>query len=409
MNIYMAGIDHHKADISVREHFAFTRKRAVSAMEELKQDENITGCIILSTCNRTELWLSTQENFPEDAADILCRLCSVERGRYASYLESRSSREAIEHLFYLTAGLKSQIIGEDQILTQVGDALTLSRDAFCTDQVLETLFRQAITAGKKVKTQAPMPHGNTSAADAAVEQLSQDGYELAGHKCLVIGNGMMGKLTAQLLMKKGAAVTVTIRQYRSGIVDTPFGVTRMDYDKRYEEIPSCDFVFSATTSPNLTITRERLAALSGTKQKVFVDLAVPRDMETQIDQLDWVKRYDMDSFQVDTVSEALKGALTRADEILQAAIAEYEKWYEAKDAVPEILSLSSQAAKDVVLRLEKPMKKAEVYENEELQTAIETAAGKVVGKLLFGIRDSVDTQTLRDCLTAMKTLYENEE
>lgn len=404
--IIMAGIDQHKADITVREKLSFTKKQASEAMQELIRQENIVGCVLLSTCNRTELWLSLRGETEASAGELLCSLRGVEEAEYAPFLEQRDGREAVEHLFYLAAGLKSQIMGEDQILTQVGDALTLARDVYCTDQVLEILFRSAVTAGKKVKTNVPMPHGNASAADAAIAALQQDGFTLEGKRALVIGNGMMGRLTAEQLMKKGASVTVTIRQYRSGIVDTPPGVRRIDYDKRYEEIPACDVIFSATASPNLTITRERLAALPVTGRKAFVDLAVPRDMEPAIDALPYVKRYDMDMLLPQEVSKEQKQAFLQAEDILQAAVSDYAKWYEAKDVVPQILALSEAAAQDVTMRLEKPLKRAGEADNEELQEAISRASGKVVEKLLFGIRDSVDHQTLRDCLTAIKALYE---
>jgi glutamyl-tRNA reductase len=219
---------------------------------------------------------------------------------------------------------------------------------------------------------------------------------------------MIGKLTSQLLLKKGAHVLVTIRQYHSGIVDTPSGVERIDYDRRYQIIPECDYIFSATSSPNLTITKEKLSAAHLVAPKVFVDLAVPRDIEPGIEELNEIIRYDMDSFQIDEVSQELKEAFAKAEQILHAAFEEYEKWYEARDVVPQLLTLSSMAAEDVLGRLEKPLKEASVYEDEMLKKAIRKSAGKVVGKLLFGIRDSVDAQTLRNCLTAMEGLYVEE-
>lgn len=408
MDIHMAGIDHEKAGIPVREKFSFTRKQAGAAMEQLKQRETVSGCVILSTCNRTELWLSTTGDFSENAAEILCGLKQLDTDEYAEFLDCRQGEDAVHHLLSLAAGLKSQVIGEDQILTQVGDALTLARDCYCTDQVLEVLFRTAVTAGKKVKTEVIMPRGNTSAADAAVAGMEKDGCVFRQKKCLVIGNGMMGKLTAQLLMQKGASVLVTIRQYRCGIVDTPAGAERIDYDRRYQVLPACDYVFSATSSPNLTITKERLQETELLTPKIFVDLAVPRDIEPGIEELCQVTRYDMDSFQIDEVSQEMREAFEKAEQILQTAQEEYEKWYAARDVVPQLLALSDLAAEDVIGRLEKPLKEASVYEDEMLKKAIRRSAGKVVGKLLFGIRDSVDAQTLRSCLTAMEGLYVEE-
>ena len=113
--------------------FLSPKKNAVSAMERLKEDRDILGCIILSTCNRMEIWASVQEDWEGSLLSFLCREKEVPEEEYREYFITREGREAVEHLFYLTSGLKSQILAEDQIITQVKDALTLSRDAYCTE------------------------------------------------------------------------------------------------------------------------------------------------------------------------------------------------------------------------------------------------------------------------------------
>ena len=128
-------------------------ENAVAAMEHLKEEPGIAGCIILSTCNRIgNLATSTTEDWQGSLYEFLCREKGKEPAEYAQYFAERTEEEAVEHLFYLTSGLKSQILAEDQIITQVKDALSLSREAYCTDNVLEVLFRMAVTAAKKVKT-----------------------------------------------------------------------------------------------------------------------------------------------------------------------------------------------------------------------------------------------------------------
>ena len=151
MCISMIGVDHNLAPIDIRAIFAFTKKNAGEAMERLRGKEGIRGCIILSTCNRLEIWASLEEDAELSLYDCLCELKGIHETSYQEYFVKRRGREAVEHLFYLTSGLKSQILGEDQILTQVKDALSLARDHFATDNVLEVLFRMAVTAGKKNK------------------------------------------------------------------------------------------------------------------------------------------------------------------------------------------------------------------------------------------------------------------
>lgn len=146
MSISMVGIDYNKASVDVRAQFSFTKKNAASAMEKLKETPGILGCIILSTCNRMEIWASTQEEWEGSLFDFLCEEKGKNPEEFRRYFVERKEGEAIEHLFYLTSGLKSQILAEDQIITQVKDALSMARDVYCTDNVLEVLFRMAVTA-----------------------------------------------------------------------------------------------------------------------------------------------------------------------------------------------------------------------------------------------------------------------
>ena len=284
MNIQMIGIDFTKAEISVRERFAFTKKEMTEAMEFLKLKQEIRGCVILSTCNRMEMWLSLRGEMQPALPELLCELKELDAGFFQEYFTVRRGETAIEHLFFLCSGMKSQILGEDQILTQVKDALSFAREQESVDYVLEMLFRKAVTAGKLVKTKVVMDKANFSAAHKAVQFLKEQGNTLAGKKCLVIGNGEMGKLTANVLMEEGASVMITVRQYKSGMVNIPKGAERINYGERYQYIPEREYVFSATASPNITITKEALEkCLEGLppKKQIYVDLAVPRDTQKQ--------------------------------------------------------------------------------------------------------------------------------
>ena len=204
MNLKMVGIDFTTAAISVRQCFSFTRNGMAAAMEELRRMEGIRGCVLISTCNRMELWLSLREDVRLALPELLCSLKELPMQAYGKYLVCRENEEAVNHLFYLSAGMKSQIVGEDQILTQVGESLMFARQQECTDRTLEVLFRMAVAAGKQVKSHVTMDKANFSAAHQAVDFLEGLGKVISGKKCLVIGNGEMGKLTAQALMEEGA-------------------------------------------------------------------------------------------------------------------------------------------------------------------------------------------------------------
>lgn len=405
MDIQMVGINYVDAGIDIRERFSYTKREQTEALQRLKETEGISGCILLSTCNRTELWISYEDGWTQDLRQLFCELRGVELQEYETYIHILSGMQAVEYLFYLSGGLKSQILGEDQILTQIKEASTLSREYFCTDKILETLFRMAVTAGKAVKTEISFPMGNHSAPLAAIAQLERGGAVFRDQECLVIGNGAMGRLTAQLLLERGARVTVTIRQYRSGIVDVPFEAHRIDYSGRYEKIPDCSYVFSATASPNVTIRKNALQRISLRERVIFVDLAVPRDIEKDVGELQGVRLYDIDDFQIDTVSAEGKELLRQADVLLQERIRDFVCWYEAKDVVPVLMQVSRSAAEDVLARVDRTIRKAAPEQRQQLEETVGAAVQKVVNKLLFSVRDSVDVNTFRECVDVMQELY----
>lgn len=408
MSISMIGIDYKKASVDVRAQFSFTKKNAAAALENLKKEPGILGCIILSTCNRMEIWASTGEDWKGSLYEFLCKEKEKDPREFEQYFVKREEEEAVEHLFYLTSGLKSQILAEDQIITQVKDALALSREAYCTDNVLEVLFRMAVTAAKKVKTQVSFSRANSSVIHQAIERLEDQGFSIQGKTCMVIGNGEMGKVTALALKEAGADVTVTVRQYRSGIVTIPQGCDRINYGERLEFLPKCDLVVSATASPNYTLTMEQIENAKIPGHVVLIDLAVPRDIEPSAGTLNNVTLYDIDSFKIDAVSPKLQASLDQAGEILREQQEEFYNWYNGRDLIPRIQEIKADAVEDLNLRIIKILRKTpmEDSDRENLLKAIDTAAGKVVNKMMFGLKDFMKEEEFINCVEGLEKLYE---
>ena len=408
MSISMIGIDYKKASVDVRAQFSFTKKNTVAALENLKKEPGILGCIILSTCNRMEIWASTGEDWKGSLYEFLCREKEKDPDEFRQYFVSRKEEEAVEHLFYLTSGLKSQILAEDQIITQVKDALAHSREAYCTDNVLEVLFRMAVTAAKKVKTQVSFSRANSSVIHQAIERLENQGFSIQGKTCMVIGNGEMGKVTALALKEAGADVTVTVRQYRSGIVTIPQGCDRINYGERLEFLPKCDLAVSATASPNYTLTMEQIENAEIPGHIVLIDLAVPRDIEPSAGTLSNVTLYDIDSFKIDAVSPKLQASLDQAVKILQEHQEEFYSWYNGRDLIPRIQEIKADAVEDLNLRIMKILRKTPMEEKdrENLLNAIDTAAGKVVNKMMFGLKDFMKEEEFINCVEGLEKLYE---
>ena len=410
MAIWMAGVDHNKADLDVRSVFSFTSKRMALAYEAFMDMDEVNGCVMIATCNRTEIWFSVKHTATFSPVRLLCDHIEVDAEKYSPFFVEMEDSEAVDHLFRLAAGLESKIVGEDQIITQVGNAVAFARSCYATDNALEVLFRQAITAGKRVRTETDLSTADRSVIHTALRMLGEEGISVEGKKCMVIGNGMMGKLSAQTLMDYGADVTVTVRKYHSGVVDIPLGCKRIDYDERYGLLPECDMVISATSSPNYTITLEKMNELSVDHTIPMIDLAVPRDIDPEIKALSWIALYDIDSFHIDVQSEKFKKNLVKAEAILNEEKERFYEWYEGRDFVPMIQELKKKAGGDVSVRTTPYMKHVplESKEKEQLITEVEGASERMMNHLLFGLRAKLSDKTFRDVLDAMEELLSKE-
>ena len=402
MSVLTVGIDHNKADLDIRSIFSFTKKKTDSFYSFLKNIKGIHGSVVMSTCNRMELWLSVTEGSEISPFEILCGFLGVNASEYSSFFTERREKDAVNHLFRLASGLESRIIGEDQVLTQVGDALSEARAAYATDNTLEVLFRLAVTAGKRVKTETSFSTADRSVIHTALYMLLKDGFDVSGKKCLVIGNGMMGKLSAQTLLDRGADVTVTVREYKSGIVDIPKGCNRINYSQRYEILPQCDLVVSATSSPNHTICKADTDKLEINKKIIFSDLAVPRDIESEIKENPLFSLYDIDSFNIDLKNENLKDNIIKAESIIKEEENEFYNWYEGRDLIPLIRNIKENSADDMFERLI-------IEHKNSMESEIKSATERMMNKLLFGMRSHLSDSIFSECIEAMEKVFDKEK
>ncbi len=404
MSLVMAGIDYNRAGVDIRSAFSFSKPEQNEAYAALQTHREIAGSVLISTCNRTELWISTAAGETVDPGRLLCELKGISYENSRCWLFGCSEKEAADHLFRLASGLESRILGEDQIITQVKDALGKARENFAADHVLEVLFRQAVTAGKRVKSEVNLSTADRSVIHQALRYLEQRGYTAAGKRCMVIGNGMMGRLAAETLRSAGADVTVTVRQYHSGAVSVPEGCSRIDYEDRFEELPSCDMVVSATSSPNMTVQRRHLEKIHLKQDLILIDLAVPRDIEQSCGELPGITLFDIDSFEVDLTNERLLENIRKAEVILKEEMEEFLSYYEGRDLLPMIASVKSAAAGDIQARLTPVLKKMP-DEREVLERQVGAAAERMMNRMLFTLRDELEPDVFRRMLEAMDHIW----
>ena len=218
----------------------------------------------------------------------------------------------------------------------------------------------------------------------------------------------MGKITAQTLRENGADVTVTVRQYRSGVVNIPMGCKRINYGERMEYLPKCDLVVSATASPNYTLRRELFEGIELGHPVILIDLAVPRDVEPALAQLSQVTLYDMDSFKMEAACEEQQESMQKAGAIVHEMMEEFYQWLDGRDVIPRIQEIKAEAVHDLNLRIAKILKNTpmEDSDRERLTQVIDTAAGKVVNKMIFGLRDALEQEAFLECVAGLEKLYE---
>ena len=387
----MTGLDWRKAPIGLREALSFTRSRVVELDRLLRAAEGVEGCVLLSTCNRTELYLSCASGAEPEPGALLCAAAGLPYAPFAGAFVTCTGEEAARHLMEVAGGLRSQIWGEDQILTQVKGAAAAAREAGTADGVLEILFRNAAAAGKEIKTKVPLTGVPRSAAQSAVERLARDAGGLEGKRALVIGNGEMGRLSAALLHRLGCAVTVTLRTYRHGETVVPAGCGVVSYDDRTAAMEGMDIVLSATTSPHYTVTAEQVSRL-GRRPSYVVDLAMPRDVDAAVGDLPEVRLYNVDTLG----AERHQGEIpAEALDILDDYMGRFYEWNNYRKCLPAIEDLKTAITERVLTY-------PEVEEDLDPEELIELAVGRAVDLLTGGLKEHISPEDLERCVGKIK-------
>lgn len=329
MSLMMSGLDCHRASLSLRQQLAFSKEEVKEISRVLKSQPGVEGCVLLSTCNRTEIYISGESETPWR---LLCRAAGVSEDVMEPYFTTRTGSDGAKHLMEVACGLHSQILGEDQIITQVRTAMEIAQDAGTADPVLSALFRLAVTAGKRARTQVHVTRGVPSMGTRCRDVLAQELGTLADKKILVIGNGQMGRLAAEVLQRAGARVQVTLRTYRHGETVVPAGCTTVSYEDRLAAMEGIDALVSATASPHYTLTAQQLRTVKE-PPKVAVDLAVPRDIDPECSAL--IRCFDTDSLGQEGPGSPEEMAAMEA--IAEEELEKFFRWQERQTVPPRPL------------------------------------------------------------------------
>lgn len=378
MQIKIAGVDYLNAPLHVREKFAFTSVSAVEFLTKIKHSTK--ECVLLSTCNRTEL-ITISDTDPSE-------LLRKERGDADFF--TYEGEEAVKHIYNVASGICSQVPLEDQILGQVKDSLSLARSVKCSGPVLDKLFLSAVSAGKEVRTEVKKK-GNDSTSSVAMLALekAKDFFgELKNKKCLIIGSGATGMLCAELFSEAGAEVTMTIRRHRNDEALPSKNVKTVNYADKSSCAAEADLIIGATASPHFVLTENDYK--EGNKKVLILDLAVPRDIVQKIGEYKNVTLFDMDTLGCPAVKPEF---MEKVQEIITQHRNKFHEWGEIKECMSMIDEICSYAEREIVSNLE--------CNNEITVELIEDAARTMMSKLLFSMKDTVGIKQAKDCYKAL--------
>ncbi|KGJ47949.1 glutamyl-tRNA reductase [Clostridium sp. NCR] len=346
MDFAVVGVNHNNTPINIRETVSFTDTQKIEGINFLL-DNGIEEAIILSTCNRSEVYIYSNnisdkvevvKNFYQDYFDVE----SIEE-----FLFNKTGEEAIKHVFNVSAGLDSLVLGEDQILGQVKDAHDFARQLGSSKKVFNKLFREAITVSKDIKTTTKISHQPLSISYIGIKCLKEKMGSLENKNALVIGLGKMSKLAMKHLEEEQLNnIYVTNRSYEKlkNIQDEYKNLIPIKYEDRYEVMDKVDIVISATASPHTVLKKAEMPKTSN--KLIMMDIALPRDIDKNLNEFENIEVYDIDDLKkISEANDKKRRELACIGElIIDEKIEEFNEWLDTIKIDPTIQSLNDKCS-----------------------------------------------------------------
>ncbi len=345
MNFVLIGVNHRTAPVEVREQFAIPEARLADAVKDLASYPGIEEGLILSTCNRVEL-LARTVNGAADLDGVLRQLYGFDPQPYRQYLYEYRERDAVQHVFRVASSLDSMVVGEPQILGQVKEAYAIARAVGAVSSHLDALLTRAFAVAKRVRNETSVATSAVSVASVAVDLAKKIFGNLQGKGVYLVGAGKMCELAARHLLAHGVEhIYVANRTYERAVaLAKKFNGEAIPFEQLYETIPQADIVISSTGAPHTLFGKEHGERFLGRRRNrpmFFIDIAVPRDVDPEMNKLDGIFVYDIDDLQ-QVVSSHVADRRTEADRaeaIVQLEVEKFQGRLQALDVVPTIVSL----------------------------------------------------------------------
>jgi glutamyl-tRNA reductase len=411
------GVSHKTAPLDLRERLSLTEGRAVGALHELTAVPGIHEAAAISTCNRTELYLVVSDpvEAESEALGVLTRQAELRPTELLGHLYSLRAGEAARHLFGVTAGLDSMIVGEAEIQGQVKRAYELALVEGATGPILNRLFRGALAAGGRVREETSVGEKGVSIPSVAVELARRALGDLSDRRVLVVGAGETAELVARALVARGVAtVFVANRHYDRAIgLAERFGGAAVRFEELPEQLQAADIVVSATNSPHHIVERDELEHVMSTRDGrllLLVDIAVPRDVEPSCREVAGVSLHDIDDVQqiVERNASGRESEARRAEPILSAELDRFERWLASLEVVPTIASLrerSDEVVRRVLAENEGRWESLSEADRERLVTMAKAIVSRLLHEPTLRMRRSAGSDEAYAYVSAIRELF----
>jgi glutamyl-tRNA reductase len=415
------GVSHHTAPVEVRERFAFSDLEGLAALKELRQETGVHEAVLVSTCNRTEIYLhpAKDESTFRTVRSVLQRKAGPLPAPVTDYLYLHRDQDVPRHLFRVTAGLDSLVMGEAEIQGQVRDAYQQAADAglepSLAGPVLSRLFQTALSVGGRVRNETPIGEGAASVASVAVELAGKIFGALRGKRVLVLGAGETGELVAEALGRHGVEdILVANRTYQRAedlaqrLCGHPLDLT--DIARALRDV---DIVVASTAAPHAILTRsifEEAHPEGLTSPLLIIDIAIPRDVDPSVGDEASVFLYNVDDLRkvVDETLERRKDSMSEAEGIIAQGAEDFLAWYSALEVVPVIRALRSRGEAIRKAELERLFGRvADLPERERAEVA--AFSRRLLNKLLHEpttrVRDGGAEGHAKEVINAARLLF----
>jgi glutamyl-tRNA reductase len=345
MKLQLIGVNHRTAPVEVRERFAVSEKQLPEALQSLVNFPGISEGLIVSTCNRVEI-LAGMQNGDCDLRGFLAQYFQVDPKQVESHLYEFREKDAIKHLFRVTSSLDSMVVGEPQILGQVKEAYAVARAVGSVHSELDALLTRSFAVAKKVRNETAIATSAVSVASVAVELAKKIFGKLDGKNVYLIGAGKMCELAARHLLANGAGkIFVANRTYDRAVkLAAKFNGQPIAFEDLYNSADKADIVITSTGAPHAIFRKEHGEHLMNKRRgrpMFFIDIAVPRDVDPSLNDIDGIFVYDIDDLQQVVASHVAdrKKEAVHAEEIVALEVERFAEKLQTHDVVPTILSL----------------------------------------------------------------------